>query len=100
MKKTFLQRLKSAVFGTIMGLCVPTLVLAQTATLLPNAKQQYLDAAGNPVAGGSVTYYVPGTTTKKTVWQRYYKYYVILLIMSASPALGSQNRFIIFIMNY
>lgn len=73
MKKLFLQRLKSAVFGTIMGLCIPTLVLAQTATLLPNAKQQYFDAAGNPVAGGTVTYYVPGTTTKKTVWQDPYK---------------------------
>jgi hypothetical protein len=57
----------------MMGLCIPTLVLAQTATLLPNAKQQYLDSAGNPVAGGSVTYYVPGTTTKKTVWQDPYK---------------------------
>lgn len=39
------------------------------ATLLPTGKQQFLDANGNPLAGGSVYFYVPGTTTPKDTWQ-------------------------------
>jgi hypothetical protein len=39
------------------------------AALLPDAKQQYLDNNGKPLASGTVTYYVPGTSTKKTTWQ-------------------------------
>lgn len=61
------QRLASALCGMLLGVIIPTLALGQ-ATLLPDAKQQYLDAAGNPVAGGNVTYYVPSTSTKKNVW--------------------------------
>lgn len=68
MAKRWKQRLASAVYGMMLGVIVPTLALGQ-ATLLPNAKQQYLDDAGNPVASGSVTYYIPSTTTKKIVWQ-------------------------------
>lgn len=63
------QRLKSAFYGVVLGLAIPSLALGETATLLPNAKQQYLDDSGNPVANGQVYYYVPNTTTKKTVWQ-------------------------------
>lgn len=66
------MRLRSALYGTVLGLLIPLLavgpVLAQ-ATLMPNAKQQYLDDAGNPVASGQVFYYTPSTTTKKTIWQ-------------------------------
>lgn len=40
-----------------------------TATLLPNGKQQFFDALGNPLSGGSVAMYVPGTTTPKNTWQ-------------------------------
>ncbi len=39
------------------------------ATLLPNGKQQFLDPNGNPLAGGSVYFYVPGTTTPQDTWQ-------------------------------
>lgn len=39
------------------------------ATILPNGRKQWFDASGNPLAGGSVAYYVPGTTTLKTTWQ-------------------------------
>lgn len=39
-----------------------------SASLLPNGKQQFLDAGGNPLAGGSVQFYIPGTTTPKTTW--------------------------------
>ena len=38
-------------------------------SLIPNAKQQYLDANGNPLAGGFVYYYIPGTTTFKNTYQ-------------------------------
>lgn len=39
------------------------------ATLLPNAKQQFFDANGNPLAAGTVTFYVPGTSTLKATYQ-------------------------------
>lgn len=39
------------------------------ATLLPNAVQQFLNANGQPLAGGSVYFYIPSTLTPKTVWQ-------------------------------
>jgi microcystin-dependent protein len=42
---------------------------AQTAALLPNAVQQFFDNNGNPLSSGTVTTYVPNTTTKKTTWQ-------------------------------
>lgn len=37
--------------------------------LLPNARQQFFDSNGQPLAGGSVYMYVPGTTTPKNTWQ-------------------------------
>lgn len=39
------------------------------ATLLPNAETQFLDANGKPLAGGSVYFYIPNTTTFKQTWQ-------------------------------
>lgn len=42
---------------------------SQTATLLPNAEQQFTDANGAPYAGGSVYFYIPTTTSPKTTWQ-------------------------------
>lgn len=36
--------------------------------LLPNGEQQFCDANGVPLAGGSVYFYVPGTTTAKTTY--------------------------------
>lgn len=41
------------------------------ATILPNAKTQFFDGSGNPLAGGSVTFYIPATTTPKATWQDY-----------------------------
>lgn len=43
--------------------------VAQTSTLLPNGKQQFLDANGDPLASGQVFMYVPSTTTFKNTWQ-------------------------------
>src|SRR5487761_2045439 len=39
------------------------------ATLLPNGKQQFISGSGVPYAGGTVQFYVPGTTTPKDTWQ-------------------------------
>lgn len=39
------------------------------ATLLPNGVQQFFSANGTPLNAGSVTFYVPGTTTPKDTWQ-------------------------------
>lgn len=39
------------------------------AYLLPNGKQQFLDANGDPLANGTVTFYIPNTTTPKDTWQ-------------------------------
>lgn len=36
--------------------------------LLPNGKQTFLDANGNPLAMGTVAHYVPGTTTPKDTY--------------------------------
>jgi hypothetical protein len=38
-------------------------------SLIPNGKQQYLDANGKPLAGGKVYYYIPSTTTPKNTYQ-------------------------------
>lgn len=63
------QQFKSAFYGMMLGLMVPSLALAQTATLAPNAALQYTDDANVPLASGQVFYYQPNTTTLKTVWQ-------------------------------
>src|ERR1700733_15751533 len=42
---------------------------SQVATILPPAETTFFDANGNPLSGGSVTFYIPNTTTFKTTWQ-------------------------------
>lgn len=37
--------------------------------LLPNGQQQFCDANGAPLAGGSVYFYEPGTSTPKDTYQ-------------------------------
>lgn len=37
--------------------------------VIPNGEATFLDANGEPLAGGSVTFYLPGTTTPKNTWQ-------------------------------
>lgn len=39
------------------------------ATILPTGETTFLDANGKPLAGGTVTFYIPGTTTPKDTWQ-------------------------------
>jgi hypothetical protein len=49
-------------------------------SLIPNAKQQFLDANGNPLAGGFVYYYIPATTTFKNTYQN-----TALTILNSNP---------------
>lgn len=42
---------------------------SQTAGLLPPAVSQFFDNNGNPLTSGTVTTYIPNTTTLKTTWQ-------------------------------
>lgn len=39
------------------------------AEILPNALTQFVDSNGKPLAGGSVYFYIPNTTTKKDTYQ-------------------------------
>lgn len=39
------------------------------ATILPTGETQFLDANGDPLTAGTVTFYIPGTTTPKDTWQ-------------------------------
>lgn len=60
-------------FGRVVGIGLSLLATvstgwAQTATLLPNAIQNFLDNNGKPLANGKVYFYVPSTTTAKTTW--------------------------------
>lgn len=48
---------------------LPTIMWAQDAALLPNAKQSFFTNDGKPLSGGKVYFYVPNTSTLKTTWQ-------------------------------
>ena len=51
----------------LLAFCFATVTWA--ATLLPNGKQVFFNGNGQPLAGGSVSFYIPSTTTYKTTWQ-------------------------------
>ena len=63
----------SAIFKTfLLSLCIVAnthLAYAQTASILPPAKTQFLDNSGKPLTSGKVFNYIPSTTTFKTTWQ-------------------------------
>ena len=59
----------SFIFTSFVYAISCTLVFAQTAALLPNALQQYLDNNGNPLSSGTVGFYYPSTLNLKSVWQ-------------------------------
>src|SRR5258708_404925 len=42
---------------------------AQTASILPPAKTSFFDSNGNPITAGTIDFYIPSTTTRKTTWQ-------------------------------
>jgi endosialidase-like protein len=72
------KALKQILSGALFGTLIATQALGQ-ATLAPNAVQQYFNAQGLPVASGTIDYYVPSTTTRKTTWS------------SATESVGTQN---------
>lgn len=41
------------------------------ASVMPTPKQQFFDAAGNPLSGGLLYTYMAGTTTPKATWSDY-----------------------------
>ncbi len=43
--------------------------IAQTAVLLPNGEQQFFDNNGNPLTSGTIDFYAPNTTNRKTTWK-------------------------------
>jgi hypothetical protein len=61
--------MKLSVLTALLFLSLCGIAVAQESVLLPNGKQQFLDANGNPLGGGSVGMYVPATLTPKTTWQ-------------------------------
>ncbi len=40
-----------------------------TASILPNAKNGFIDINGKPLVAGTVTFYEPGTLVPKDTWQ-------------------------------
>lgn len=57
------------IFTVFLFLLLGGIAVAQQSVLLPNGKQQFFDADGNPLGGGAVGMYVPATLTPKTTWQ-------------------------------
>lgn len=55
-------------FGLGLILCLLTWG-ASAATLLPNGRQVFDDANGQPLVGGFVYFYIPNTTTTKQTWK-------------------------------
>lgn len=62
------RKLATGFLAAIFYLAGYSLLLAQTAALIPNARQQFFNSNGQPLAGGSATFYVPNTTTPKSIW--------------------------------
>lgn len=53
----------------IFNLSIGPSFAVDTASLLPNAVQQFFDNNGNPLTSGKVTTYAAGTSTLKTTWK-------------------------------
>lgn len=67
------MKFSTAIFKTFfLSLCIVadvSFAYAQTASILPPAKTTFVDQNGKPLTSGTVDFYVPGTTTRKTTWQ-------------------------------
>lgn len=64
-----IQKINTAIFSAFVYCISVTLIFAQSAALLPNALQNYTDANGNPLSGGTVGFYFPSTLNLKPIWQ-------------------------------
>lgn len=70
--RSMFQRWPGRIGGLLTALACACLCAGPAwsqAALVPNAIQQFFDANGNPLSSGFVYFYVPGTTSPKTVWQ-------------------------------
>jgi len=67
------MKIAASIFKTLfLCLCIIAnthLAYAQTASILPQGKTQFLDNNGKPLTSGTVDFYIPSTTTRKTTWQ-------------------------------
>lgn len=64
------MKLNRFLAGLALALClVCSTDGASAATLLPPGRQIFIDANGHPLAGGTVTFFVPGTTSLKDTFQ-------------------------------
>jgi hypothetical protein len=67
------MKLGNSIFKTFfLSLCIvanTSFAYAQTASILPNAKTTFIDQNGKPLTSGTVDFYEPGNTTRKTTWQ-------------------------------
>jgi microcystin-dependent protein len=71
--RTRKMKLGNSIFKTFfLSLCIvanTSFAYAQTASILPNAKTTFIDQNGKPLTSGTVEFYEPGNTTRKTTWQ-------------------------------
>ncbi len=63
----------------MLGVLISGQAMGQTASLLPNAKQQFFSNTGTPLAAGTVDFFIPSTNTRKTTW------------FSSTESTGTQN---------
>jgi hypothetical protein len=63
------SRPKGGFFFALLAALAAFVTPASAATLLPNGKQTFIDQNGAPLSQGTVTFYIPGTTTPKATWQ-------------------------------
>ena len=63
----------NSIFKTFfLSLCIIAnthFAYGQTASILPPAETVFLDSNGKPLTSGTVDFYIPSTTTRKTTWQ-------------------------------
>lgn len=57
------------VIALFLSLILSLSAFAQSAAILPPAVTQFFDNNGNPLAAGTVTTYIAGTSTLKTTWR-------------------------------
>ncbi len=67
------MKASNSIFKTFfLSLCIIAnthFAYGQTASILPPAKTVFLDQNGKPLTSGTVDFYIPSTSTRKTTWQ-------------------------------
>ena len=64
-----LQFLRAAAAAAVLVAAFSLATPSRSASLLPNGEQTFVDGNGVPLAGGTVTFYVPNTTVFKNTWK-------------------------------